>query len=1196
MKNTIILSFTFLFIVNFSFAQLLEENNIITSTQTIRDVHSGDLDGDGDIDIVFVDGEKDFITWSENVDGAGLMAAPKIIDTNFEEADAIWVADIDGDNDMDLVAIARSPNILSQIVWYPNEDGNGNFGAKKIIHQQSDIFITSGKWKLEVGDMDGDMDMDIVIGYDATDLLAWIENFDGLGNFLPPVVIFQEDDRDVVDLTLGDMDNDDDLDIIVNIRKQPAFRDSLFWYENNTGDFTERHFFYTMTNQKIVELNVLDADNDDDLDIVTLAVFNESFQVFENLGNGVMASPVSLNSGPLDPETFFFGDIDADNDDDLVFFDSSDGKLITLENTNNPSFFENPQTYQTLIGNSPSGTIYTADLNNDEAVEIITVSRSYGYAFTYKNDGNGNIVEETMLSGQFDSQRYFAFGDFDGDNLPDVVGRLRNSYLVWLKNLGNQFSTPQFITKEIDEPRSSHAVDLNLDGFLDLVVQSGTDGPIAWLPNDGAGNFGTHQVIEPSAVDDFNHEFKFGDFDNDQDQDILIKKNSGIYWKENLDGFGSFGTPILISDVFTSSELIIIDMDGDSDLDILTSRWLDHQVEWFENEDGLGTFSTVNLIIDNVSDGPRTFCGGDFDVDGDIDLAVGFSLDDRVYAFFNEGGSTVNFPENQLIAGGFNNVDIPDQVRCFDVDYDGLQDIIYISDTNFSWHRNLGNGSFSDQNVILDGNKSSNFAILDMDLDGDKDIITNGWPGLSWFENIALNPTITGSHFFDENESGAKDADEPLLFNNPLRLDPISLFAYPDENGFQKFAVNNGSYFLQTESPENWALTTDSLEYYIEINGVSIEKQFGWTPTADITKFQTSITSGPTRCDQEIPFWIGYTNTGTTKSSAWLQFEVDDLTTFLSAEPSPDSIEGNFHYWALEELAPTHSGNIALFLEMPDANSVGDFIDFPYKTTVFNVDFVPIFEEIDTLSSEIRCAYDPNDKQVYPNRGAPLYEINPGEVLEYTIRFQNTGNDTAYNVFIKDQLDENLNWASFKPLHSSHPVESFVDENGLITFRFINIFLPDSLTNPISSQGFVKYSIEMANGLNNHTIIENTAQIIFDTNPAIVTNTTQNTLIKNIDNSNEEENPKLKVKYGPNPFSEAVFFEIEIEENIPNLNLEFELFNNLGQKIRHLSIGSNKNWILDSKDLNNGIFFFRLKNKENGSIFSTGKISHFYQK
>lgn len=142
-------------------------------------------------------------------------------------------------------------------------------------------------------------------------------------------------------------------------------------------------------------------------------------------------------------------------------------------------------------------------------------------------------------------------------------------------------------------------------------------------------------------------------------------------------------------------------------------------------------------------------------------------------------------------------------------------------------------------------------------------------------------------------------------------------------------------------------------------------------------------------------------------------------------------------------------------------------------------------------------AYDPNDKQVFPSGFTQHNIVAPGTPLEYLIRFQNTGNDTAFTVYILDTLSVHLNPETIEPGAASHPYELSMqtDKNGKTALRwqFNNINLPDSSTNQVGSNGFVQFRIRPYDDLPLGTQVFNYAGIYFDFNPPIITNQTKTT-------------------------------------------------------------------------------------------------------
>ncbi|MFH1320977.1 MAG: PKD domain-containing protein [Bacteroidota bacterium] len=156
-------------------------------------------------------------------------------------------------------------------------------------------------------------------------------------------------------------------------------------------------------------------------------------------------------------------------------------------------------------------------------------------------------------------------------------------------------------------------------------------------------------------------------------------------------------------------------------------------------------------------------------------------------------------------------------------------------------------------------------------------------------------------------------------------------------------------------------------------------------------------------------------------------------------------------------------------------------------------DFIEIFCDF------VKSSWDPNDKNVLPEGLTETYHyIDSTDILEYLIRFQNTGNDTAFKVVIRDTLSTYLDISTIEPGASSHPFTFDIYESDIIQFTFDSIMLPDSIVNEPESHGFVKFEINQQPGNTKGTVIENEAGIVFDYNEPVNTNTIFNT-IGNID-------------------------------------------------------------------------------------------------
>lgn len=166
----------------------------------------------------------------------------------------------------------------------------------------------------------------------------------------------------------------------------------------------------------------------------------------------------------------------------------------------------------------------------------------------------------------------------------------------------------------------------------------------------------------------------------------------------------------------------------------------------------------------------------------------------------------------------------------------------------------------------------------------------------------------------------------------------------------------------------------------------------------------------------------------------------------------------------------------------------------------FSYGYVNSVEQNDRLPSiDIDCqtiigSFDPNDIQVFPTGISDQHYIEESTKLTYKIRFQNTGNDTAFRVMIVDTLPQGLEGATLNLGNSSHDYTFDIKFGNLLVWTFDNILLPDSTTNEPESHGFVQYSIQLKEGLELGTRIENKADIYFDFNEPVATNQVFNTL------------------------------------------------------------------------------------------------------
>jgi uncharacterized repeat protein (TIGR01451 family) len=246
------------------------------------------------------------------------------------------------------------------------------------------------------------------------------------------------------------------------------------------------------------------------------------------------------------------------------------------------------------------------------------------------------------------------------------------------------------------------------------------------------------------------------------------------------------------------------------------------------------------------------------------------------------------------------------------------------------------------------------------------------------------------------------------------------------------------------------------------------------------------------RCFDNNYLNISYQNIGSAPAeNAYVELFLDPKLEFLSATPIAAIQNGQTFRFELGTLAVGASGQISVNFKVDCNAEIEEILCASahiYPDTLC-LPVAPRHSE-NQFCLPVVASYDPNDKTAFLNGRPEFSKILPNEELEYLIRFQNTGNDTAFNIVIVDTLTTYLDASSVLPGVSSHPYSFELDKGHILRFSFRNILLPDSNTNEVASHGFVKFRVHQNpnNVLGNE--IKNSAAIFFDYNAPIITNET----------------------------------------------------------------------------------------------------------
>ncbi|HOY32773.1 MAG TPA: T9SS type A sorting domain-containing protein [Bacteroidales bacterium] len=289
-------------------------------------------------------------------------------------------------------------------------------------------------------------------------------------------------------------------------------------------------------------------------------------------------------------------------------------------------------------------------------------------------------------------------------------------------------------------------------------------------------------------------------------------------------------------------------------------------------------------------------------------------------------------------------------------------------------------------------------------------------------------------------------------------------------------------------------------------------------------------------------------------------------------------------------LAPGNAAMIQNNFQVPVNIPINTQVFF-YDTTAFSapmnnwlIEYSP-WNNIQSYHISTVSSYDPNFKEVSPTgSGSQGYISRNDSVLDYILHFQNTGNYYAQNIVLVDTLDEDLEWTSLRPGYSDHNYTANMSENGVLTFTFKNINLPYQSINEFGSRGMVTYSIKQKPQLSIGTEIKNSADIYFDYNAPVSTNTTLNTI--DSEESQDELFTDHSLRIYPIPATD--FLNIDFENPLSGKN-SLQIYSTTGQMVYNRSFpGGSKTERIDVSQLQSGMYFIRTVDNEYN--MKTGKF------
>ncbi len=445
--------------------------------------------------------------------------------------------------------------------------------------------------------------------------------------------------------------------------------------------------------------------------------------------------------------------------------------------------------------------------------------------------------------------------------------------------------------------------------------------------------------------------------------------------------------------------------------------------------------------------------------------------------------------------------------------------------------------------------------------------------------NASCYCTISGTVYEDDNSNCVIDGGEDGIQNVMVHCSGQG-YAFTDQNGYYSFQVPSGSYTITEQAHQNYSLSScQNASTTVNVTAtagcvstVNISNQIVPISDLKITTVNSGIPPVPGNPYQQK---VIIENIGTTtETDIQLGYSHDGQLTYQNSSSTLLIQDGGPLNYGIHSGFPTLDPNtsevILINYDTPTNIPAGtevEFFDSVANMAPIDVNWLldeTPWNNVNQYSTTTIASYDPNYKEVSPKGiDAPGYISSDVEEFHYTIHFQNEGTYYAQNIYITDQLDDDFDWTTLQPGYSDYSYTTTVSETGLVTFTFADIHLPwKSQFGDALSSGLVNFSIKKKPNLPQGTEFTNYADIYFDYNAPITTNTTLNTINDSIFlstdevNQNIEEIEELTLDVYPVPARD--FITIRVNNLIKNEHANLNIYDLMGKMIQSEKVSLSK--------------------------------------
>ncbi|CAM3990858.1 choice-of-anchor L domain-containing protein [Flavobacterium antarcticum] len=453
------------------------------------------------------------------------------------------------------------------------------------------------------------------------------------------------------------------------------------------------------------------------------------------------------------------------------------------------------------------------------------------------------------------------------------------------------------------------------------------------------------------------------------------------------------------------------------------------------------------------------------------------------------------------------------------------------------------------------------------------------------FGSGTCNDKIKLITFIDSNNNGIKEDSESSFtygsFNYQLNdtpeiheIDsPIGAFTLFDEN------PTNSYDFTFSVQPEYTAYFTAGITNFSDITiPIGSGTQTLYFPITLIQGYDDATVSispiGQPVAGFSYYNKIIYQNLGTTPTSGTITYTKDAAVIVSSSDVGVMGTPVGFTY-EFNNLQPFETRSFMISLDVPAIPTV-NINDLLTSSVVISAPANDINTNNNTfsMSQTVVASYDPNDKMEAHGPKLDIATFTQEDYLFYTIRFQNTGTASAMNVRVEDILDSQLDPASVRMVTASHDY-SMERVGSQLIWRFADIYLPSESDDAELSNGYLTFKVKVNPGFAVNDIIPNTAEIYFDANPVILTNTFESKFEEFLSTKTFSEN---NIVLYPNPSSTLLHLSLQnTSERLDNI----VIYDFIGKVIKVITANNGQQSTIDVSDLSSGVYMIEINTDSN---------------